>query len=211
MKLLLTSLFLLASLATLLQLRPALTTASSSAPPALASTPQAVFKFKRSFHPVGSAAYLFIHMGAYRAGPDTFAVVGLASKPLHVFANPRFRCQWLPPARSRNRNHTASSLSAPASKILPDWGYGRVYTVLVLNCTFQTPVGLNASGGKLLLHASANGGGDADVDSVETLVALEEQPGSVDVSVFSAPPHYDYLYCGSPLYGNLSPQRIRSS
>ncbi|KAJ6702041.1 GLYCOSYLTRANSFERASE FAMILY 92 PROTEIN [Salix koriyanagi] len=41
---------------------------------------------KRVFNPYGSAAYNFITMGAYRGGRNTFAVIGSASKPLHVYS-----------------------------------------------------------------------------------------------------------------------------
>ncbi|WOL04945.1 hypothetical protein Cni_G13668 [Canna indica] len=158
---------------------------------------------KRSFNPVGSAAYLFIQMGAYRGGPNNFAIVGLASKPLHVFAKPQFQCEWIPHGRDSNSTFTSGY------KILPDWGYGRVYTVVVVNCTFPAAVGLDGSGGGLVIHANTGGGGDREVQAVERFVALEEEPGSVNASAFAAPPKYDYLYCGSSLYGNLSPQRIR--
>jgi galactan beta-1,4-galactosyltransferase len=45
---------------------------------------------KREFKPYGNAAALFVQMGAYRGGPYTFAVIGLASKPLHVYGEPRY-------------------------------------------------------------------------------------------------------------------------
>ncbi|KAJ4769612.1 hypothetical protein LUZ62_053869 [Rhynchospora pubera] len=233
MKLLLTFLFFLCSLATIIQFHPYLTSVphtttllsclvpptpeptanSSSTSVATTPTPHPMKRdqmgpdsvFKRSFNPVGSAAYLFIQMSAYRGGTNTFAVIGLASKPLHVFAKPQFKCEWI----DNTDNGNGSSVSVDGYKILPDWGYGRVYTVVVVNCTFDKPVGLNGLGGKLVVHASTNGGGDRDVDSVESFVAIEEEPSSVNGSVFTAPPDYDYLYCGSPLYGNLSPQRIR--
>ena len=34
---------------------------------------------KRAFHPYGTAAYLFIQIGAYGGGPAKFSIVGLAS------------------------------------------------------------------------------------------------------------------------------------
>jgi galactan beta-1,4-galactosyltransferase len=144
-------------------------------------------------------------MSAYRGGTNTFAIIGLASKPLHVYGKPRFKCEWI----DNDDNGNGTSLSVDGYKILPDWGYGRVYTVVVVNCTFDKPVGLSGSGGKLVVHASTNGGGDREVNSVESFVAIEEQPGTVNGTIFTAAPDYDYLYCGSPLYGNLSPQRVR--
>lgn len=154
---------------------------------------------------MGSAAYLFVQMGAYRGGSNTFAVIGLASKPLHVFAKPRFTCEWAP------HDNPGASVTAPGYKILPDWGYGRVYTVIVVNCTFPSDVGADGSGGRLIVNATTGGGGGGDraLDVEERFVALQEASGSVNASIFSAPPRYDYLYCGSSLYGNLSPQRMR--
>ncbi|KAL6984271.1 hypothetical protein U1Q18_017648 [Sarracenia purpurea var. burkii] len=161
---------------------------------------------KRAFNPYGAAAYNFVLMSAYRGGLTTFAVVGLASKPLHVFGNPSYQCQWLP-------HHTTTAQQPPITttgyKILPDWGYGRVYTVVVVNCTFPSPVGHDGSGGKLILHASTNGGGDRNSNLTDRIEALNEAPGSLNPSYYTSPPKYDYLYCGSSLYGNLSPQRIR--
>lgn len=154
---------------------------------------------KRSFNPIGSAAYLFIQMGAYRTGPNTFAVIGLASKPIHVYSDPKFAFKWVP-----HFNSTAASNASLVTKLLPDWGYGRVYTVVVLNCTFDNSVGADGSGGKLVLTASTG----SEIGS-EEFVTLEEKPRTVNMSVYGSPPKYDYLYCGSPLYGNLSPQRVR--
>jgi galactan beta-1,4-galactosyltransferase len=37
--------------------------------------------------------------------------------------------------------------------MLPDWGYGRVYTVVVVNCTFYEIPNYDNKGGKLILHA----------------------------------------------------------
>uniref|UniRef100_A0A7N0V9S5 Glycosyltransferase family 92 protein n=1 Tax=Kalanchoe fedtschenkoi TaxID=63787 RepID=A0A7N0V9S5_KALFE len=155
---------------------------------------------KRTFHPYGAAAYNFIQMGAYRGGLNTFAIIGLSSKPLHYFASPTYRCEW----RSHRPNTTA--VTAAGNKMLTDWGYGRVYTVVVVNCTFSEPVGAQGSGGTLVLEAST---GDRDRNLTDRIQALEEPPGSLDTSVYDSPPKYDFLYCGSSLYGNLSPQRMR--
>ncbi|PIA37603.1 hypothetical protein AQUCO_03000278v1 [Aquilegia coerulea] len=161
---------------------------------------------KRAFNSYGSAAYSFIQMGSYRGGLNTFAIIGLASKPLIVYGKPSYQCQWISDDDRNNNNN----ITTFGSKILPDWGYGRVYTVVVINCTFPIPVGINGSGGRLILHASDGGSGDTDVVvSTEKIEALVEAPGSLNASVFSSPPVYDYFYCGSPLYGDLSPQRVR--
>ncbi|KFK31016.1 hypothetical protein AALP_AA6G057400 [Arabis alpina] len=153
---------------------------------------------KRVFQPFGNAAALFVLMGAYRGGPTTFAVVGLASKPIHVFGKPWFKCEWIP-----NKNKT--SIRAKAVKILPDWGYGRVYTVVVVNCTFQTNPNSDNSGGKLMLNAYYN----ESPKLFERFTTLDESAGSYNESKYSPPYTYDYLYCGSSLYGNVSALRMR--
>jgi hypothetical protein len=82
---------------------------------------------KRALQPYGSAAALFVQMGAYRGGTRTFAVVGLASKPAHVFGTPDFTCEWQ--ANPTVADPAPRAVRAKASKILPDKGYGRVYTL----------------------------------------------------------------------------------
>ncbi|XP_021893782.1 galactan beta-1,4-galactosyltransferase GALS2-like [Carica papaya] len=158
---------------------------------------------KRSFIPYGAAAYNFISMSAYRGGLNTFTIIGLSSKPLHVYGRPSYPCQWVPEDPSQNTVTTAGN------KMLPDWGYGRVYTAVVIRCAFPAPINANNSGGKLLLHASTSGGGDTKYNSTDIIETLREPPGSVDFNVFNSPPKYDYWYCGASLYGNLSPQRLR--
>ncbi|XP_057811968.1 galactan beta-1,4-galactosyltransferase GALS3-like [Salvia miltiorrhiza] len=215
LKLFLTALLFLCTLATVLQflpsrfllspsdLRRCLSTPtdlsnSSSAPAALQDINRDNISsdgvVRRAFNPYGSAAYNFILMSAYRGGPHSFAVVGLSSKPLHVYGKPSYECEWV----SGN-----TSISTAGYKILPDWGYGRVYTVVVVNCTFPRPA---VAGGQLLVHAATNGGGG--INSSDTIVVLEERPEDYKAEWESAPA-YEYLYCGSPLYGNLSPQRVR--
>ncbi|KAJ1259975.1 hypothetical protein BS78_10G196600 [Paspalum vaginatum] len=170
---------------------------SSSSPPPPPPGPE-----RREFRAVGSAAALFVQMGAYRGGPYTFAVVGLASKPTHVYGKPWFRCEWeptgAPPMRAAKTYH-----------MLPDWGYGRVYTVVVVNCTFPRAPNADNAGGRLVLYAHY-GPSRSPASRHERVVALEEAPGAYDAAAFRTPPHrYDYLYCGSSLYGNLSAARVR--
>lgn len=225
LKLFLSALLFLCTLATVLQFLPShffispsdlrrclstpTTLANSSAAPALHINRENISDggvLKRAFNPYGAAAYNFILMSAYRGGPRTFAVVGLSSKPLHLYGNPSYECQWVP------RNATAAAtISTTGYKILPDWGYGRVYTVVVVNCTFPSPVGADGTGGKMLLHAATNGGADAALNTTDTVLALDETPEQFvrHVAESASPPAYDYLYCGSPLYGDLSPQRVR--
>ncbi|KAG0455714.1 hypothetical protein HPP92_023502 [Vanilla planifolia] len=119
----------------------------------------------RTFRSYGSAAALFVQMGAYRGGANTFAVVGLASKPTH----------------------------------------GRVYTVVVVNCTFPIVPNADNAGGRLFLYAYYT----HSPRRYEKFVGLEEAPNSFSESRFHPPFNYEYLYCGSSLYGNLSASRIR--
>ncbi|CAN7027194.1 hypothetical protein IGI04_025216 [Brassica rapa subsp. trilocularis] len=158
---------------------------------------------KRSFTGYGWAAYNFVLMSAYRGGVNSFAVIGLSSKPLHVYAHPSYRCEWVPLNQSENRVLT------DGSRILTDWGYGRVYTTVVVNCTFPAAVNSKNSGGTLLLHATT---GDADRNVTDSIPVLTESPNAVDFDRYDTNRRrekYDYLYCGSSLYGNLSPQRVR--
>uniref|UniRef100_A0A803NA28 Glycosyltransferase family 92 protein n=1 Tax=Chenopodium quinoa TaxID=63459 RepID=A0A803NA28_CHEQI len=136
-------------------------------------------------------------MSAYRGGLNTFSIIGLSSKPLQVYSRPTYLCEY------QNSNNNSSSF-VKAYKILPDWGFGRVYTVLIINCTFPDGIVDDSSvGGQLILHAP-----DTNRRN-NSLIAVVEPPKSWDVSHFVSPPKYDYLYCGSPLYGTLSPQRMR--
>ncbi|KAL5713721.1 Galactan beta-1 [Ranunculus cassubicifolius] len=152
---------------------------------------------KRVFSVYGNAAALFVQMGAYRGGDNTFAIVGLASKPIHIFGNPWYKCEWI--------SNNGSSTKTKAYKMLPDWGYGRVYTVVVVNCTFTVNPNQDNSGGKLVLYAYY----DKSPKRYERIVALEEESGAYNETNYKPPYKYDYLYCGSSLYGNLSAVRIR--
>ena len=169
---------------------------------------------KRAFNPYGSAAYNFITMSAYRGGLNTFAIVGLASKPLHVYSKPTYECHWVttsttPSSSSSSSSSSSKPITTIGYKILPDWGYGRVYTAVIVNCTFSEPINTDNTGGKLVLYASTNGGGDTSFNVTDRMEVLTESPGTIDFSVFTSQPKYDYFYCGSSLYGSLNPRRVR--
>ncbi|XP_014510615.1 galactan beta-1,4-galactosyltransferase GALS3 [Vigna radiata var. radiata] len=233
LKLLLTAVLLLCGVATLLQFLPSRFTISSSdlrlcisrvslqspplssPPPPLPTPPPPPSSsallpnatIKRVFNTYGSAAYNFITMGGYRGGLNTFAIVGLSSKPLHVYGKPTYECQWIP---LQNTTSSPKPISTKGLKYLPDWGYGHVYTVVVVNCTFNgTTINAANTGGKLVLHASTSGAGDTNFNVTDRIEVLEEAPGSFNASLFLSKPKYDYFYCGSSLYGNLNPQRVR--
>ncbi|KAH7288422.1 hypothetical protein KP509_31G026200 [Ceratopteris richardii] len=154
----------------------------------------------RRFKAFGSASSVFVHFGAYRGGDNSFVVVGLGSKPLHVYSDVTYMCEWEPANTHRPRS------KAQAEKFFPDWGYGRVYTVVVVNCTFSEGVGLDGKGGKLILHAISAG-----ID-MTTFTALKETNESfvASSSIYRQESYkYDFMYCGSSLFGDINPQRIR--
>ncbi|KAE9598688.1 putative Glycosyltransferase family 92 [Lupinus albus] len=226
LKLLLTTLLLLCSFATFLQFITSPFTISTSdlrmcisrvsqvvtatLPPPPPRPPQEQVLqngiLKRVFNPYGSAAYNFITMGAYRGGLNTFAIVGISSKPLQLYSNPTYKCHWEPNERT---NLSTKPISTVGYKILPDWGYGRVYTVVVVNCTFSESLNSDNKGGKLILYASTSGGGNTNLNITDKFEVLTEKPNTLDVSVFTSKPKYDYIYCGSSLYGDLNPHRVR--
>jgi galactan beta-1,4-galactosyltransferase len=160
---------------------------------------------KRLFNPYGSAAYNFITMSAYRGGLNTFAINGLSSKPLHVYGNPSYECEWIP----NTKTNSSENITTIGYKMLPDWGYGRVYTVVIVNCTFNEPINVDNNGGKLMLYASTSGGGDTKFNVTDRMEVLVEQPKVLDITLFDSKPKLDYFYCGSSLFGNLNPQRVR--
>ncbi|KAL2643773.1 hypothetical protein R1flu_011360 [Riccia fluitans] len=155
------------------------------------------------FVPMGTASFLFVHFSAYRGSSNSFAVVGLGPKPLHVYGAPEFECFWKP------ADSKSIKVVGNVTAFLPDWGFGKEYTTVVLNCTFDSDVGVNGSGGELEVIARH---GSLDTQGLEDVryVALTEEPGEYhNDTIFHAPYKYDYVYCGSPWYGTLSPQRIR--
>ncbi|KAF2304619.1 hypothetical protein GH714_035720 [Hevea brasiliensis] len=124
---------------------------------------------KRIFNPYGAAAYNFITMGTYRGGLNTFAIIGLSSKPLHLYAKP-------PTNASGFRN-------PPLPTTLPPW--------------------------EIVPTRPTSGGGDKNFNITDRFEVLQEQSGKLNLTVFTSKPKYEYLYCGSSLYGGLSPQRVR--
>ncbi|KAI3929854.1 hypothetical protein MKW98_004008 [Papaver atlanticum] len=154
---------------------------------------------KRIFTSYGNAASLFVQMGAYRGGTSSFATIALSSKPIQVYGKPWYNCEWI------SNNSSKPSMRAKATKMLPDWGYGRVYTTVVVNCTFPVNPNEDNSGGKLNIYAYYG----KSTNKYEKIEALEEAPGSYNESNYKPPYKYEYLYCGSSLYGELSASRIR--
>ncbi|MCO5569334.1 hypothetical protein L7F22_023046 [Adiantum nelumboides] len=158
---------------------------------------------ERRLEPHGSAAALFVLYAGYRGGPNSFAVVGLGFKPLYLFAEPEFECFWVPAGGVEVKSKDAYAM-------LPDYGFGRVYTTVVINCTFDQGVG-SVDGGQLVLVAYH---GDDEERAPERFVALTEDGNAYNASTAydAVAPYsyqYEYLYCGSPLYGNVNAQRMR--
>ncbi|CAN1353254.1 hypothetical protein LINPERPRIM_LOCUS43075, partial [Linum perenne] len=60
--------------------------------------------------------------------------------------------------------------------MLPDWGYDRVYTIVIVNCTFPSPIN---AGGKLYLLASTSDGGDAALNITDRFEVLDEPKSTV--------------------------------
>ncbi|KAG0632275.1 hypothetical protein M758_1G316700 [Ceratodon purpureus] len=153
----------------------------------------------RVFKPHGLATHLYIEMSAYRGGPRAFSIVGLTSKPVETHHRPPYACEWV----SRS---TGQVIKGRPHKVLPDWDYGKLYTVVVITCNFVEDVGVDGDGGELILYASY---GD-HYRQPERIVALTESKGEYNASIFDPQNFpYDYVYCGSSVYGDISPQRMR--
>lgn len=151
----------------------------------------------RLFKPHGLATHLFIEMGAYRAGPRSFSIVGLAAKPIETYHEPPYQCEWV--------SRSGKVVKGNPHKVLPDWNYGKLYTVVVITCKFDKDVGADMEGGDVVLYASY---GD-QYRQPERIVVLTETKGEYNATKFTPPYPYDYVYCGSSLYGDVSPQRMR--
>ncbi|KAI3830568.1 hypothetical protein MKW92_002755 [Papaver armeniacum] len=172
---------------------------STTSPATKLSNSKSTDPNKRIFTSYGNAASLFVQMGAYRGGTSSFAIIALSSKPIQVYGKPWYNCEWI------SNNSSKPSMRAKATKMLPDWGYGRVYTTVVVNCTFPVNPNEDNSGGKLNIYAYYG----KSTNKYEKIEALEEAPGSYNESNYKPPYKYEYLYCGSSLYGELSASRIR--
>lgn len=161
----------------------------------------------RHFEAYGVAVHLFIKMSAHRGGPNSFAIVGLEAKePAALYYNPPYECVWVPAPGSTKRK----PIKGHAFKMLPDPEntYSRLYSAVTLNCTFNEDVGIDREGGQLVLYASY---GELFPRKSERIVVLTEDAGEFKGMQFykSDSFEYDCVYCGSPLFGDLSPQRIR--
>ncbi|KAG0612337.1 hypothetical protein M758_6G019500 [Ceratodon purpureus] len=152
----------------------------------------------RFFHPHGIASRLIVEVGSYRNGPRTFSSVVMTSKHLNNLHEILYECEWV--------SSDDPPLKVKARAIKPDWNMGRLYGTMVLVCEFPRDVGTDAEGGRLVLTA---GYAEPVFRSPERFVALTEMRGEYNASRYAPPYPYEITFCGSPLYGNISPQRVR--
>lgn len=151
----------------------------------------------RILKPHGLASHFFVQISSYRLGARQFATVGLIAQHLDELHWRDFGCEWL----SQKENST--TIRGKVWKIRPDFGFHRLYGTLVISCTFDEDI--NDLGGSLWISASYGDTFRPD----EKFITLTEAPGDFNPNAFKPPFPYEYVYCGSPLYGNISPQRIR--
>ncbi|CAM6103785.1 unnamed protein product [Calypogeia fissa] len=175
------------------------------------------------FLPVGIGSFLFVKVGAYRTAPNVFGVAGLGNKHLYGVSKPPFECYWIPSPSSTSTSKTSSeaAMQSDGEGIRGDVinGTATIYTdddltfidhaeyiAVVVYCTFDSPVGTDGEGGQLKIVAKHD---KSYADTGAEFVAMVEEPGVYNASVFDAPFRYDYLYCGPPLHGKISPHRAR--
>ncbi|KAG0499150.1 hypothetical protein HPP92_003464 [Vanilla planifolia] len=72
----------------------------------------------RTFRAYGSAAALFVQMGAYRGGPNIRRRWTRFRNPRTFTASPGSKCEWVPQLQP-----FFPPLGPKAYKMLPDWGY----------------------------------------------------------------------------------------
>jgi hypothetical protein len=152
----------------------------------------------RSFRAHGIATRLIVEVGTYRNGPRTFSSVVMTSKRLNNLHDILYECEWI-------TGVDRPGVKVTARAIKPDWNMGLLYGTMVIVCEFPSDVGTDAYGGRLVLTASYP---DA-FRAPERFLALTEMRGEYNASRYQPPYPYEIAFCGSPLYGNISPQRIR--
>lgn len=153
----------------------------------------------RAFRAHGVATRLIVEVGSYRNGPRTFSAVVMTSKRLNNLHEILYDCEWASSAKTQ-------TAMVRARAIKPDWNMGLLYGTMVLVCEFPHDVGADAASGRLVLTA---GYGNSVFRAPERFVALTERPGDCNASRYAPPYPYEITFCGSPLYGDISPQRIR--
>lgn len=153
----------------------------------------------RAYRPHGVAAHFFLQLGTYRSSPRAFSTAGSIQRSFEDWFKPRFQCEWI------GSNGTAVR-AKEAKKIRPAQSFKGFYDSLIIICHFDEDVGTDGLGGKLYMKYWHQ------VDKYrtpETFLALVEAPSEYNASMFEPPFAYDIVYCGSPIYGDISPQRVR--
>lgn len=134
-------------------------------------------KRQRVFQPASLPHYSFVKFSAYRQSLHTFFVTGITSYVARSFDKDRVAhsCEWHP-ADGASRNGSVET-EARMMYMKGDENHG-TYNPTIINCTFRDAVGADRRGGLLVLRIST--GYDRWEPNLP-VVAMEEQPGEVDV------------------------------
>ena len=101
------------------------------------------------------------------------AVAMFLQVPLHVYAKLTYEC-----AQFSLVGDNKKVSSTVGYKILLNWGFGLIQTIIIVNCTFLEPLNTNNSSGKLVLFASTSSGVDANFNTTDKIETLMKQPCS---------------------------------
>ena len=151
----------------------------------------------RVFQPHGIGMHFYMHLGSYRSSPREFSNVGSTPRGLLSYVHPVFKCTWI--------DTNGTEVGAKDVQVhRPAGPFDGAYDALVIICQFEHDVGVERGGGELWITYTAD-----RFRSPERFLAFREAPGDYNATVFEPPFPYDVVYCGSPIFGNVSPQRIR--
>ena len=154
----------------------------------------------RPFRPHGIAVHFFLDFGTYRSSPRAFSCAGSISRAVEDAWSPPFECEWV------NPNGTVTK-SENVAKYRPGREFPALYDSLVVICHFGVDIGTDGKGGELFISYSYPANDPYRLP--EKFLALTESPRVYQPGMFEPPFLYDIVYCGSPIFGNISPQRIR--
>ncbi|KAG0601226.1 hypothetical protein M758_11G094400 [Ceratodon purpureus] len=163
-------------------------------------------KQQRVFQPASLPHYSFVKFSAYRQSLNTFFVTGITSFVARTFDKDKIAhtCEWhpadggLPMGGKGTKGFAETEPSMIYMK--SDENHG-TYSPTIINCTFIEKVGADRKGGLLVLRIST--GYDRWEPNLP-VVAMEEQPGEVDVVM--TPPEklpFKYAFCGAPMHGKV--------
>ncbi|BBN15384.1 hypothetical protein MPTK1_6g19180 [Marchantia polymorpha subsp. ruderalis] len=164
---------------------------------------------EHSLQPLSIALHPFVKFSTYRLSMNTILVVGLSSAVYRAFDKPVHDCTW--------HQEGKDLVTTDAKMIYVKWDEGRMpYVPAIVNCTFPTAVGADASGGTLQLSISAKPNRLSLTGTVAANV-YEERKGEVEVfnrmvrkleQGGAAALPYKYAYCGPPMFGRIRPDWI---